>query len=103
MLFQHWSLPISLAGRKPDQQGNPGTTVARLALLLARLRLFFWNTHTHHTNLDNYERVVESDVKDSAIVIAATLYQLVMRDQMVPRFAPADMPPPVARTSSSAQ
>ncbi len=62
-----------------------------------------YNTHTHHTNLDNYERIVESDVKDSAIVIAATLYQLAMRDQMVPRFAPADMPPPVARTGTSAQ
>jgi hypothetical protein len=62
-----------------------------------------YNTHTHHTNLDNYERIVESDVKSSAIVIAATLYQLAMRDQMVPRFAPGDMPPPIVRTSTAAQ
>jgi len=62
-----------------------------------------YNTHTHHTNLDNYERVIESDVKDSAIVIAATLYQLAMRDDMVPRFSATEMPPPVARTTSSAQ
>ena len=27
-----------------------------------------YNTHTHHTNLDNYERVIEDDVKASAIV-----------------------------------
>ena len=60
-----------------------------------------YNTHTHHTNLDNYERVIESDVKDAAVVIAATLYQLVMRDEMVPRFAPSDMPPPVQRNSSA--
>jgi Zn-dependent M28 family amino/carboxypeptidase len=60
-----------------------------------------YGTHTHHTNLDNYERVIESDVKSSAIVIAATLYQLAMRDAMVPRFAPSDMPPPVIRTSSA--
>lgn len=60
-----------------------------------------YNSHTHHTNLDNYERVVESDVKNSAIVIAATLYQLAVRDDMVPRFAPGDMPPPVARTASA--
>ncbi len=51
-----------------------------------------YNTHTHHTNLDNYERVVESDVKDSAISIAAVLYHLAMRDEMLPRFTPADMP-----------
>jgi len=55
-----------------------------------------YNSHTHHTNLDNYERVVESDVKSSAIVIAATLYQLAMRDEMIPRFAPDKMPPPPA-------
>src|SRR5262249_26709080 len=62
-----------------------------------------YNTHTHHTNLDNYERVIESDVKDSAVAIAATLYQLAMRDAMLPRFAPGDMPPPVVHTNSSAQ
>jgi cytochrome c1 len=59
-----------------------------------------YNSHTHHTSLDNYERVVESDVKSSAIVIAATLYQLAMRDEMVPRFAPGDMPAPVSRQPS---
>ena len=30
-----------------------------------------------------------------------TLYQLAMRDEMVPRFAPSDMPPPVPRNSSA--
>ena len=59
-----------------------------------------YNTHTHHTNLDNYERVIESDVKDSAISIAAVLYRLAMRDEMLPRFAPGEMPPPVVKTAS---
>ena len=58
-----------------------------------------YNTHTHHTNLDNYERVIEDDVKASAIAIAATLYQLAMRDEMLPRLPAAQMPPPVARTA----
>jgi carboxypeptidase Q len=61
-----------------------------------------YNTHTHHTNLDNYERVIETDVKESAMAIAATLYQLAMRDEMLPRFAPSDMPAPV-RPGASAQ
>src|SRR5881394_2024461 len=52
-----------------------------------------YNTHTHHTNLDNYERIIEDDVKASAIAIAATLYQLAMRDQMLPRLPAAQMPP----------
>ena len=57
-----------------------------------------YNTHTHHTNLDNYERVIEDDVKASAIAIAATLYQLAMRDEMLPRLPAAQMPPLPART-----
>jgi hypothetical protein len=58
-----------------------------------------YNTHTHHTNLDNYERVIEDDVKASAISIAATLYQLAMQDAMLPRLPAAEMPPaPPKRT-----
>ncbi len=52
-----------------------------------------YNTHTHHTNLDTYERVIEDDVKTSAMAIAATLYQLAMRDEMLPRLPAAQMAP----------
>ena len=61
-----------------------------------------YNTHTHHTNLDTYERVIEEDVRESAIAIAATLYHLAMRDETLPRFTSAEMPPPV-RSNSSGQ
>ena len=59
-----------------------------------------YNTHTHHTNLDTYERIVEDDVKASAIEIAATLYQLAMRDEMLPRLPAAEMPPLPKRTTA---
>ena len=49
-------------------------------------------TDTWHTNLDTYERVIDSDVKSSAIVIAAAVYKLAMQDEMLPRFSAADMP-----------
>jgi carboxypeptidase Q len=52
-----------------------------------------YGSHTWHTNLDTYERVIEQDAKQSAITIASVLYHLAMRDEMLPRFAPADMPP----------
>ena len=52
-----------------------------------------YNPHTHHTNLDTYERIIEEDVKASATVIAGVLYQLAMRDEMIPRFATDTMPP----------
>ncbi|HEX8890785.1 MAG TPA: M20/M25/M40 family metallo-hydrolase [Pyrinomonadaceae bacterium] len=51
-------------------------------------------THTWHTNLDTYERVIEDDVKKSAVVIAAAVYQLAMRDQLLPRFKREEMPAP---------
>jgi carboxypeptidase Q len=53
-----------------------------------------YNTHTHHTNLDTYERVIEDDVKKAAVIVASAIYHLSMRDEMLPRFAPAEMPPP---------
>ena len=49
-------------------------------------------THTWHTNLDTYERIIEDDVKKSAIIIAAAVYQLAMRDEMLPRFKAGEMP-----------
>ncbi|MBK8811852.1 MAG: M20/M25/M40 family metallo-hydrolase [Acidobacteria bacterium] len=53
-----------------------------------------YGTHTWHTNLDTYERIIEDDVKKSAIVIAAAVYALAMRDELLPRFNSADMPKP---------
>jgi hypothetical protein len=53
-----------------------------------------YGSHTWHTNLDTYERIVEGDVKAAAIVIAAALYELSMRDQLLPRFPANQMPPP---------
>lgn len=51
---------------------------------------------TWHTNLDTYERIIESDAKSSAIAIAGAVYQLAMREEMLPRFSPANMPKPPA-------
>lgn len=52
--------------------------------------------HTDHTNLDTYQRVIEEDVKEAAVIVASAIYHLSMRDEMVPRFASGEMPPPPA-------
>ena len=54
-------------------------------------------THTWHTNLDTYERIVEEDVKKSAVAVAAAVYAVAMRDEMLPRFAKESMPAPPGR------
>ena len=46
-----------------------------------------YDSHTWHSNLDTYERVVEEDVIKSAIVIAATVYHLATRDEPLPRLS----------------
>ena len=51
-----------------------------------------YGTHTWHTNLDTYERILEDDVKKDAMVVAWSVYQLAMRDDLLPRFAKGDMP-----------
>ncbi|MEW6212142.1 MAG: peptidase M28, partial [Acidobacteriota bacterium] len=52
-----------------------------------------YGTYTWHTNLDTYERIIEDDAKKSAIVIAAAVYHLAMRDHLLPRFSKEEMPP----------
>lgn len=73
-----------------------------------------YQAYTWHTNLDTYERIVEDDVKKSAIAIAATVYHLAMRDEPLPRFSADEMPrrpqppqqpppPPAAAPAPAAQ
>jgi carboxypeptidase Q len=51
-----------------------------------------YGTHTWHTNLDTYERIIEDDARQSAMVIAAAVYQLAMRDAPLPRLSKDRMP-----------
>ncbi|MEW6125852.1 MAG: M20/M25/M40 family metallo-hydrolase [Acidobacteriota bacterium] len=51
-----------------------------------------YGSHTWHTNLDTYERIIEDDLKKAAIIVAASVYYLAMRDEMLPRFKKEEMP-----------
>ncbi len=51
---------------------------------------------TWHTNLDAYERIVEDDLKQAAIVVASAVYHLAVREQILPRFASWELPRPGA-------
>ena len=64
-----------------------------------------YGTNTWHTNLDTYERILEDDVKKDAIEVAWCIYQLAMRDDLLPRFTRDQMPPrppaePAAQTAT---
>jgi carboxypeptidase Q len=55
-----------------------------------------YNSMTHHTNLDTYERIIPDDVRKAAAIVAAAVWHAANRDQMIPRFSKQTMPPPVA-------
>lgn len=44
-----------------------------------------YGTHTHHTAADTFERLLLDDLRQAAVVVAATAYHLAMRDEMMPR------------------
>ena len=53
-------------------------------------------SHTWHTNLDTYERVVPEDAISSAIAVAVAVHHVATRDELLPRFAKDKMPAPPA-------
>lgn len=51
-----------------------------------------YDTRTHHSNMDVYERAQEPDLKQAAIIMAAFAYNAAMRDEKLPR-KPLPEPP----------
>jgi hypothetical protein len=51
-----------------------------------------YRTHTWHTNIDTFEQLLPDHLKQAAIVVASTVYQLAMEDDMLPRFDSSSMP-----------
>ena len=46
-----------------------------------------YNTRTHHSNMDTWERIQADDVKQSAVVMASFVYHAAVRDEKLPRKA----------------
>ena len=44
-----------------------------------------YDTRTHHSNQDVYDRIQADDLKQSATIMAAFVYQTAMRDEKLPR------------------
>jgi carboxypeptidase Q len=54
-----------------------------------------YNTVTHHSDLDTYERIIPEDVKSASVVVASAVWYVANLDQMLPRFTKEAMPAPV--------
>jgi Zn-dependent M28 family amino/carboxypeptidase len=66
-----------------DASGVPGFQYVQDALS--------YDTRTHHSNLDTYERLNMDDLKQMATVVAWSVYTIANRDEMMPR-KPAPAP-----------
>lgn len=53
-----------------------------------------YDTRTHHSNMDVYDRLQMDDLKQAAVIVADFVYNAAMRDQMFPR-KPIEKPLPM--------
>jgi carboxypeptidase Q len=52
-----------------------------------------YNSRTHHSNMDVYDRIQPADMMQNAVIVAAFVYEAAMREQMMPRKPlPKDVP-----------
>lgn len=56
-----------------------------------------YDSRTHHSNMDTYDRLQPDDLKQSAVIMAGLAYQAAMRDEKLPR-----KPRPESSTASGA-
>ena len=56
-----------------------------------------YDTRTHHSNMDVYDRLQPEDLKQMAVIVASFVYMAAQRDQMFPRKPiEKELPPPPA-------
>lgn len=57
-----------------------------------------YDSRTHHSNMDVYDRLQADDLKQMAVIVATFVYNAAMRDQMFPRKpVEKELPPPPPR------
>jgi carboxypeptidase Q len=90
-IFEAWLKPFHDMGAKTLTIQNTGGTdhLSFDALGLPGFQFIQdpvdYDTRTHHTNMDTYERLQEEDLKQAAVIVAAFVYHTAMRNEKLPR------------------
>jgi carboxypeptidase Q len=92
--FEEWGIygALPTTARVEGGSDNGAFAVAGLPGIGTQQDNIEYNSTTWHTNLDTYERIVPEDVMHNAVITASLMIHLANRDQMLPRFAPGQMP-----------
>ncbi len=92
-IFETWLAPFADMGARTLTLSNTGGTDH---LSFDRIGLpgfqfiqdeIEYDTRTHHSNQDNYDRIQADDMKQAATIMAAFVYQTAMMDEKIPRKA----------------
>jgi len=111
-IFRSWLSPFAEYGASTITVSNTGGTDHQSFTGIGLPGFQFiqdpieYDTRTHHSSMDVYERLIEEDAKQSSIIIATFAYQAAIRDEMIPRRPlegnPTLLPAPAAPTAEAA-
>jgi hypothetical protein len=91
---------LGVLGAIPSRSRTPGGTdstsfnAAGLTGIGVMQDPIEYQSHTWHTNLDTYERIIPEDAVKSSIAIAAAVWHMANREEPLPRFSKEKMPEP---------
>ncbi|MBX7173366.1 MAG: M20/M25/M40 family metallo-hydrolase [Pyrinomonadaceae bacterium] len=89
--FETWLTPFGDLGAKTLTLSNTGGTdhLSFDAVGIPGFQFIQdtveYNTRTHHSNQDNFDRIQADDMKQAATIMAAFVYQTAMMDEKLPR------------------
>lgn len=90
-IFQSWLTPFEDLGARTITVGNTGGTDHQAFDGVGLPGFQFiqdpmdYNTRTHHSNQDTFDRLVEDDLKKSATIVASFVYHTSERAEKLPR------------------
>jgi carboxypeptidase Q len=90
-IFEAWTKPFKDLGMNTLSMRNTGGTDHQSFDAVGIPGFQFiqdpieYETRTHHSNMDVYDRLQPDDLKQAAVIVAAFVYDTAQRDQMLPR------------------
>src|SRR4030095_6078136 len=103
-IFAQWMKPLadlgveSLGPRSVTSTDHVSFDVVGLPGFQFMVDRLEYNSRTHHSNMDVYDRVQREDMVQQATVIAVFAYNAAMRDEMLPR-KPLPSPPAPSKSA----
>lgn len=94
-VFQDWFAPFNDLRAKTVTIQNTGSTdhISFDAVGLPGFQFIQDRIITQHSNMDSYDHLMQDDLKQSATIVAAFVYNASMRDQKLPR---KELPKPLS-------